>query len=271
MRPGFAVAPIVLGSPTKSSTLERKETLVNKRIGTLGTVLATAAIVSGLLVALGSRGDADANAATTATQDVLHRQDPVNQDQHGASDAHRPVSPRAVAFHDAMRKLWEDHITWTRLFIVSAAADLPDTGVTAERLLQNQTDIGNAIKPFYGDAAGTQLTALLRDHIIIAGDILAAAKSGDAPTTEANSARWYANGEEIAAFLSAANPDAWPAPEMNAMMTEHLDLTLEEAVARLQGNYAADIAAYEKIHASILEMADMLSAGIITQFPREFR
>lgn len=241
-----------------------------KRIGTLAGVVATAAIVSGLLVAVGPGDGGDADAASAATQDVAYN-DGAGPAQHGVSHAHKPVAPQAIDFHDAMRKLWEDHITWTRLFIVSAAADLPDTGVTAERLLQNQTDIGDAIKPFYGEAAGAQLTALLNDHIAIAGEILASAKAGDAANTETNIARWYVNGKEIANFLSAANPDAWPAAEMEAMMTKHLDLTLEEAVARLQGDYPTDIAAYEKIHTSILEMADMLSAGIIDQFLQEFR
>src|SRR5688572_11942105 len=82
-----------------------------------------------------------------------------------------PAAPTAAAtspleFRNAMRKLWEDHITWTRLYIVSAAASLPDKDATAQRLLRNQEDIGNAIKPYYGAAAGNQLTALLKDHIL---------------------------------------------------------------------------------------------------------
>ncbi|HKF17631.1 MAG TPA: hypothetical protein VKF14_10635, partial [Candidatus Dormibacteraeota bacterium] len=79
-----------------------------------------------------------------------------------------------VTFNQQMRKLWEDHITWTRLFIVSAAAGLPDQSPTANRLFQNQVDIGNAVKPFYGDAAGNQLAALLHDHIALAAQIIAA-------------------------------------------------------------------------------------------------
>jgi hypothetical protein len=177
----------------------------------------------------------------------------------------------AQTFHDAMRKLWEDHITWTRLVIVSISNDLPDTGPTVQRLLQNQDDIGDAIKPFYGDAAGEQLSALLRDHILIAAEILQAAKNND--TTALNDAitRWYANADDIAVFLNSANPENWPLDEMKAMMREHLDLTLQEAVAYLHGDYPASIAAYDQIHLQALDMADMLSTGIIKQFPSKFK
>ena len=194
---------------------------------------------------------------------------PTHAGAHGANSA---VANRA-SFQDAMRALWEDHIVWTRQFIVSAATEaenLPDTGPTVDRLLANQTDIGNAIKPFYGDAAGDALTELLREHILTAADIIAAAKAGDQDAVKAAAAAWYANADEIATFLSEANPRNWPLAAMKAHMKSHLDLTLEEAVARLEGRYAADIAAYDKVHADILEMADMLSAGIIAQFPNKF-
>ena len=174
------------------------------------------------------------------------------------------------AFRDAMRKLWEDHVTWTRLYIVSAVAGLPDAGPTAARLLQNQGDIGNAIKAFYGDAAGDRLTALLRQHILIAADLVTAAKAGKNTDVQAASARWYSNSDEIADFLSGANPDNWPRAALRAEMRHHLDLTLEEAKARLSANWTADIAAYDAIHQHILGMADMLAAGIISQFPKQF-
>jgi hypothetical protein len=190
------------------------------------------------------------------------------------AEAHETsANSNRMAFHDAMRELWEDHIVWTRQFIVSAATEsenLPDTAATVDRLLANQADIGDAIKPFYGDAAGDALTALLRDHILTAADIVAAAKAGDSSGVDAAAAAWYANADEIAAFLSEANPRNWPLDEMRVHMKSHLDLTLEEAVARLEGRYADDIAAYDKVHGDILEMADMLSDGIIAQFPAKF-
>ena len=169
-----------------------------------------------------------------------------------------------------MRRLWEDHITWTRLFIVSAVADLPDKQATTERLLRNQHDIGDAIKPYYGRAGGERLSALLTEHILVAADVLAAAKAGDQAAVERHSRIWYRNGKQIADFLHNANPRHWPRAEMRAMMREHLDLTLAEAVAHLTRDHRADIRAYDRIHHQILGMADMLSDGIVAQFPKRF-
>ena len=176
----------------------------------------------------------------------------------------------AVAFHDAMRKLWEDHVTWTRLAIVSLVAGLPDTSATVDRLMKNQADIGDAIRPFYGDAAGDRLTALLKDHIAIAAEIILAAKAGNQTSVNDRVARWYANADQIAAFLSGANPKNWEADMTRHMMHDHLDLTLKEAVAQLTGDYSTSVATYDAIHVQILAMADMLSSGIVAQFPQLF-
>lgn len=187
-----------------------------------------------------------------------------------SSHAQHQKKQTATELQAGMRMLWEDHITWTRNVIFNLIDELPGTTEAVNRLLQNQADIGNAIKPFYGDAAGNQLTALLRDHILIAADILTALDDGNTTALNESIARWYANADDIAAFLAAANP-AWPLAEMKAMMREHLDLTTQEAVARKQGNYAADVAAYDAIHQQILAMADMLTAGIVQQFPDKFK
>jgi hypothetical protein len=180
-------------------------------------------------------------------------------------------SAKEAAFQGAMRKLWEDHITWTRVFIISAAGDLPDKGPATDRLLQNQVDIGNAIKPYYGDAAGEKLTALLREHITTAAEVVTAAKANDTAKMADANKRWFANADAIAAFLSSANPKNWPSAEMTKMMHDHLNLTTNEVQARLKGDWAADIAAYDQVHVQILRMADMLSAGIINQHSAKFK
>jgi hypothetical protein len=181
------------------------------------------------------------------------------------------VTPKELAFRNGMRRLWEDHIVWTRLAIISLTTESPDTDATVGRLLQNQTDIGNAVKPFYGQAAGNKLTAELRRHILIAAEVIAAAKAGDQAKLTDAQARWSRNGDDIAAVLNSVNPRFWKLGAMKAELRTHLKLTTDEAVARLQGNWAADVAAYDRIHDHALHVADLLSSGVVRQFPRRFR
>jgi len=217
------------------------------------------ALVSAL-VALGVSGGSDATAHSSMSHQATHTV------AHGKEE----ISKKEFALRQKMRRLWEDHITWTRLAIISLTTDSPDTEATVGRLLQNQTDIGNAIKPYYGAAAGQQLTELLREHILIAADLIAAAQAGDQAAVTAQQARWTANADEIATFLSSANPRNWKLGEMKTMMHDHLSLTTDEVVARLQQDWEADVKAYDQIHGQILHMADMLSTGIVKQFPNRF-
>ncbi|HEX5939759.1 MAG TPA: hypothetical protein VFZ12_05325 [Dehalococcoidia bacterium] len=191
---------------------------------------------------------------------------------HEATAADRKiVTHTELAFRNGMRQLWEDHIVWTRLAIISLTTDAPDTEATVGRLLQNQTDIGNAVEPFYGEAAGDKLTAELRRHILIAADLIAAARAGDEAKLAEEQARWEANADDIAAVLNSVNPRHFNLTALKTEMRTHLRLTTDEAVARLQGNWAADVAAYDEIHGHILHLADYLSDGIVKQFPRRFR
>jgi len=192
---------------------------------------------------------------------------------HGSpshANPQRGLNARQLAFHDGMRKLWEDHITWTRLAIVSFAGGLPDLQATETRLLANQTDIGNAVKPFYGAAAGKQLTALLREHILIAADLIAVAQKGDEAGVSTQQTRWTKNADQIADFLSGANPRHWKQGEMRHMMHEHLRLTTNEVVARLTQNWTADVKAYDRVEREILQMSEMLADGLVAQFPSRF-
>jgi len=210
----------------------------------------------------------DSDSPTAVKAESYHR-DLMPSKMADKMAAEKP-SAKQEQLRAAMDKLWEDHITWTRLFIVSAAADLPDKQATTERLLQNQVDIGNAIKPYFGEAAGTQLTGLLKDHILIAADVVTAAKVNDKAKLDDANKRWFANAGEIAAFLGKANPQYWPEATVKSMMDDHLKLTTDEAVAQLKGDYKASIAAYDKVHNQILKMAGALSDGIVGKFPDKF-
>jgi hypothetical protein len=187
------------------------------------------------------------------------------------TDQNSNVVPTGMATNLVLglRDLWVDHIVYTRNYIISYVAGLPDTNVVAQRLLKNQEDIGNAIKPFYGEPAGTKLTGLLKGHILGAVAILKAAKSGNSTGAASAENKWYENADQIATFLASANPN-WPIQDLKTMLHNHLALTKSEAVARLTGNYTGDIAAFDKIHRQAMMMSDELADGIIKQFPDKF-
>jgi hypothetical protein len=174
-----------------------------------------------------------------------------------------------TALNEAMRKLWTDHVVYTRLYIISAVAGTPDAQPTAARLLKNQEDIGNAIVPYYGAAAGQKLTDLLKQHILIAVDLVNAAKAGDSAKQADADRRWHQNATDLATFLSGANPN-WPRQAVVDMLNNHLTLTTREAVDRLQKNYSDDITNFDAIFNQSMMMADTLSSGIIKQFPNKF-
>jgi hypothetical protein len=173
------------------------------------------------------------------------------------------LTPKATAFHDAMRELWEYHGTYTERAIVDYVAGNPDTNAVIATLLQNQVDIGNAVKPYYGAAGGTALTKLLKT--------LKAAKAGDAAALKKASAAFYANGNQIASFLHKANPRNWPLGALQTMMRIHLNQVIGLAVDQIKGKYNAAIALYKSyINHLNVGMADMLSTGIVKQFPSMF-
>jgi hypothetical protein len=168
-----------------------------------------------------------------------------------------------------MRKLWTDHVVWTRDYIIAAVGDQPDTQAAAGRLMRNQDDIGNAIATFYGAPAGQQLATLLKEHISIAVDLIKAAKAGDKAAQQQADAKWQANGVEIAGFLSTANPH-WPHATLVDMMKKHLSTTTDEVVARLTRDWDADVRAFDAVHDHILHMSDAIADGIVKQFPEKF-
>ena len=189
-------------------------------------------------------------------------------------DAQRSAQPAgrgsaAATLRQDMRKLWTDHVVWTRNYIVAAVGNQPDAQAAANRLMKNQEDIGNAVGSIYGAAAGQQLTALLKDHISIAVDLIKAAKAGDKGWQQKADATWQQNATDIADFLSKANPN-WPRATLVDLMKGHLSTTTQEVVARLNKDWEGDVRAYDEVYRHILMMADALTDGIVKQFPDKF-
>lgn len=188
----------------------------------------------------------------------------------GAAAMTMPATAKVVAFHEAMDGLWAAHVALTRDVIIDFDSNLPELKPDLARLLLNQAQIGDAIKPYYGKAAGDELASLLHTHIMDAVPVLSGAKAGNKTKLASAMKDWYANAHQIAAFLSKANPHDWPLAATSSMMATHLALTTNEAVAHLEHRWSADITAYDQVSTEIAMMADTLANGIINQFPQKF-
>lgn len=166
---------------------------------------------------------------------------------------------------NTFRKLWEQHIMWTRSFIISTAAELGDLPMVTQRLLRNPADFAGVLRPYYGFENAKKFETLLRDHLLIAAKLVNDAKAGNTAAADEDRKKWYQNADQIAEFLASINP-YWSRQEWQNMLYDHLKVTENEAVYRLTGQYAADIAEYDQIQSQALGMADYMAEGILKQF-----
>lgn len=177
------------------------------------------------------------------------------------------VSRAEHELRNTMRLLWEQHVYWTKSAIISLINNSPDLDAVLKRLLRNAPEMGNELKPYYGEQFGDQYGALIKDHLVIAADLVKAAKAGDTQSFESVEKKWFANSDDIAVFLSSINPYI-SQEDMRGMMYKHLDLFKSETVFLLQQDYQAAVNTFDQVEMQALHMADYISAAIIKQFPQ---
>ena len=180
------------------------------------------------------------------------------------------ISKAELNLRSKMRLLWEQHVAWTRMTIISLAFNLPNADFVTSRLLRNATDNGNSLRPYYGDVAANTYSDLIKQHLILAADLVKAAVAGNEKVAADTEKKWYANADEIAVFLHSINPFL-SEEVVRKMFYEHLALTKLEAIRMIAKDYKADIEVFDQIEAQALEMADAISGAIIKQFPKMFR
>ena len=179
------------------------------------------------------------------------------------------ISMNQVQLLKQMNLVWEQHIMWTRMLLISIADNLKDLEATQARLLRNPKDIADVFRRFYGIAVANRIQQLLTEHLVIGKDLIVALKNKNQEEATKLNTKWYQNADEMAETFSSINP-FYPKEEIRNMLYEHLRLTTNEVNYRLQGNYVEDINSYDMVQKEILKMSQFFVNGIVKQFPNLF-
>ncbi len=174
-----------------------------------------------------------------------------------------PDPPGCTDLTQTMRKLWTDHVFWTREVIIADLYDLSNLNTSLTRLLENQQQLGKAFATYYGTAVGDAIANLLTTHINQAVDVVNAAKTSSPDLAKAIN-DWMKNADDIAQELAKINPQ-FTLQQLTEMMHAHLNLTIAEVQSLLKKD-GSDVAAFEAVLNEILMMSDALSVGIGKQF-----
>lgn len=180
------------------------------------------------------------------------------------------ISRAELTLSNHLRLLWEQHVYWTRMVILSMAFGLPDTQSVTNRLLRNPKDFEAALRTFYGEDIAAKFAELFTNHLTIAAELVKAAKEGNSAAAADAEKRWYANADQISIFLGGINP-FWSVREWQRMLYDHLAMTKSEAVDILNQKYEDSINTFDRIEQEALVMADVMTQGIVRQFPQYFR
>lgn len=179
------------------------------------------------------------------------------------------ISANQVRLLEQMNLVWEQHIMWTRMLLISIVGDLKDLDATQARLLRNPRDIANIFRIYYGNNVANEIERLLTEHLVIGKEIIVAAKNKNQEQVNILNRRWYQNADQMAEAFSSINP-FYPLEEIRQMLYDHLRLTTIEVTERINGNYTEDINAYDMVQQEILRMSSFFVNGIVMQFPSLF-
>ena len=179
------------------------------------------------------------------------------------------VSRNEVRLLEQMNLVWEQHIMWTRMLLISIAENLKDLEATQTRLLRNPKDIADVFRQYYGNNIASEIQRLLTEHLVIGKDLIVALKNKNQEQANTLNTKWYQNADRMAEAFSSINP-FYLKEEIRKMLYEHLRLTTEEVNARLRADYVADINAYDMVQREILKMSQFFVNGIVRQFPNLF-
>lgn len=136
--------------------------------------------------------------------------------------------------------------------------------------MQNPRDFEMALRTFYGDDNAAALSQLMMNQLTIATDLVNAMMNADTEAQANAERRWNDNVEEMASFLNGINSN-WAEADLRNMFQSNLDLLKQLVSDMMARDFEASNATFANIERQAMEMADMMTQGIVRQFPQYFR
>jgi hypothetical protein len=170
----------------------------------------------------------------------------------------------------ALRDAWDVHARWTRSYVVSSLAGLPDSARAKARLLEGANDVADAMKPYFFGTTMPALANVLKHNVLLTGRAVAAAQGGDSVAITTARSNWSAGTDSLVQFLARTNPN-WPESKLGAPLQRYQDQTWRQILALTRQDWMADVAACDQAHIEALAIADLLTAGLVKQFPDRFK
>jgi hypothetical protein len=177
---------------------------------------------------------------------------------------------KTVDLQLALRDLWVGHIFWVRnVVLATKCGDAETAKVAEEKAVENAKAIGDAIASIYGKEAGDKLFGLLAGHYSAVKEYMTAAFAGNAEAKGAAVDKLKKNADELATFLSSANPN-WPKQTLAGLLMAHGAHHIAQIDQVNMKDLASEAKTWDEMKKHIYVIADALTGGIVKQFPKKF-
>jgi len=163
------------------------------------------------------------------------------------------------------RELWQEHIIWTRSFIVSTVSGLNDLEFVTNRLLRNPTDFANVLKLYYGVENAKIFEKLFSEHLKLAASLINNLLKGNMEAAEHERRNWYKNADEILDFLNKLSP-YMSIKKFQTLFYHHLKAVEDSFHFRFTDHYGQEIINFDVMQSEAMKMADIMSNAILDQF-----
>lgn len=187
------------------------------------------------------------------------------------------INENTLVFRMDSRTLWTRYSLGLINFSVAIDGEIHSSPLVEIRLYNIALNLGNYFGPYYGISSAYTIGQLFITYAKIATDFVRAIYAGE--SLDQFNARWVTTVDEISTYLNSLNPNYWPKPLLVDRFTQLYKTWTDNIVARHSKDIAQDTVSLDAIikvavsgipdhqQSNYLSIADLISRGIVMQFP----